>query len=92
MGEEYIKRTALNHFGVKNSANMWRTIGGIVWPHYAIVEGDGHAAEYRAAGVRARRFGAEIFVHPDDQAKAELVDRERSRRYHAQFTAKPQES
>ena len=30
---------------------------------------------YRAEGVRCRRFGAELFVHPADEEVAAQVDR-----------------
>lgn len=69
----YVKRTGLNHWGVKNSADMWRTIGGVVWPHFAIVEDADPAPALRQAGLRARRFGEEVFVHPDDIARAVAV-------------------
>lgn len=69
------KNRGLNHFGVKNSANMWRTYGGEPYPHWAICPTPELIAAYRAAGVRCRRVGEELFVHEADQGAAAEVDK-----------------
>jgi len=66
--------THLNQNGVKDSCGMWRTVDGVKWPHWTTEYRPGLVAYYRRAGVRCKRFGVEIFVHPDDQAAARLVD------------------
>lgn len=66
----------LNHAGVKNSANMWRTFGGELYPHYAIEPTEEQIAAYRAAGVKCRRVGVELFVREADQALAAQVDQQ----------------
>jgi hypothetical protein len=60
----------LNSSGVKDSAGMWRTFNGVRYPHWSTEQYDGQALEMWRAGVRCRRRGCEIFVHPDDDAKA----------------------
>lgn len=75
LGLAAVMHNRRNHFGVKDSANMWRTIGGEIYPHYTTVFDDGERlAAYRAAGIRARRFGEEIFVHHADGRRAFQVD------------------
>ncbi len=70
-----------NHFGVKNSSDCWRTIGDVRWQVWAVQPSDAAVAIYKAHGVRCRdvkrRDGSrDLFVHPDDHAKAELAERE----------------
>ena len=60
----------LNATGVKDSAGMWRTVDGVAWPHWSTVQYEGQDRDLRRAGVRARRCGDEIFIHPDDDDKA----------------------
>lgn len=74
---EYVKRTRLNQNGVKNSSDMWRTVAGVLWPHFAIEEAPDHAPYLRKAGIRVRRFADEIFVHPDDVQRAMEIDDQR---------------
>lgn len=88
---EYVKKRGLNHYGVKNSSDMWRTINGVLWPHFAIEEAPDHASYLRKAGVRVRRFGEEIFVHPDDIPAACEADDQRRAAARAAKTASQSE-
>lgn len=63
-----------NSHGVKFSSDCWRTIRGVRWGNWMSCPGAEIIALYRAAGVRVRRFGEELYIHPDDHEKASAVD------------------
>lgn len=65
----------MNSNGVKDSAGMWRTFNGVVFPHWSTQQYDGQALEMQRAGLRVRLRKDEIFVHPDDIAKAQRFAR-----------------
>lgn len=71
---EIEKKTRLNLHGVKDSADMWRTIKGHHYICWAICPEQGLIVAYRAAGVRCALRGEELFVHHEDKAKAAVVD------------------
>lgn len=62
MAERWTKNAA----GVKDGAAMYRTINGVRWDWWSA----GNIDQLRAAGIRCRRGGGEVFVHPDDEARA----------------------
>lgn len=63
------KRTGLNHCGVKNSADMWRTFNGAHYAHWTSEAVEDEAARLRAQGVRCRRVKDELFIHHEDWAR-----------------------
>jgi hypothetical protein len=68
-----------NPFGVKDSADCWRTINGVRWPQWRCEPSDTIIAAYRAAGVRCRKIkhkdgATDLMIHPDDRDKATEVD------------------
>lgn len=67
------KTTKLNTAGVKNSADMYRTFNGAHYPHWAIDPSPDYVKRLRAAGVRCRRVGVELFIHHEDYAKAVVI-------------------
>lgn len=62
--------TALNRNGVKDSADMWRTVNGERFIQWTAFASDERVRAYRAAGVRCRRFVGEMFIHHEDRAQA----------------------
>jgi len=62
-----------NRFGVNDSADCHRTIGGVVYGSWGSCVPPTLIKAYRAAGVRCRRFGEELFIHPDDKKAALAV-------------------
>lgn len=60
------ERWAKNASGVKDGANMYRTIKGVRWGWWPT----GNIEPLRAAGIRCRKSGGEVFVHPDDDKRA----------------------
>lgn len=67
------KRNRRNDAGVKNSADLYRTFNGDHYPQYAIDASNEYVARLRAAGVRCRRLGQELFVHNGDIALAGTI-------------------
>ena len=55
-----------NAAGVKDGAEMYRTINGVRWAWWSA----GNIDQLRAAGLRCRRSAGEIFVHPEDEKRA----------------------
>lgn len=70
---DYVKNDTRNPAGVKDSANLYRTFGGAHYVHWEIDPSADYIKALRAAGVRCRRVGCELFVHHEDQKKAEPV-------------------
>lgn len=62
MAEPWTKNAA----GVKDGASMYRTIKGVRWDWWPT----GNLDALRSAGIRCRRSGGEVFVHPDDDKRA----------------------
>jgi hypothetical protein len=62
MGEGWTR----NAHGVKDGANMYRTIKGVRWEWWSA----GNIDALRTAGLRCRKSGGEIFIHPDDEERA----------------------
>lgn len=64
-----------NANGVKDSSETYRTFGG---EHYACwTAGDIHRidrAAYKAAGIRSRKVGDDLFVHHEDRMRAAEID------------------
>lgn len=63
-----------NRDGVNDAADCYRTIGGdryVAWMSFPSIT---RIAAYRAAGVRVRRFGEELFVREIDSMEAAQVD------------------
>jgi hydrogenase maturation factor HypE len=79
ISDEHRKATGLNHNGVKNSSDMWRTFNGAYYGHFEIEPADEHVKAYREAGVRCRhvripsRGVNDLFVHHEDEALAAKV-------------------
>ena len=67
-----------NFFGVKDSADLYRTIGGVHFGQYSNAHVDERVAAYRAAGIRFRRIRydgvPELFVANEDWPKAREID------------------
>lgn len=68
------KRRHLNHSGVKNSADMWRTFGGEHYNQWTSEFDDNLVKAYRAAGVKCAVRNGELFVRNTDQDRASAVD------------------
>jgi hypothetical protein len=62
--------------GVAYSADCYRTVNGIRYTAWMFYISEDRIAAYRKAGIRCRRFAGELFIHPDDEAAAEQIDRE----------------
>lgn len=63
-----------NRNGVNDSADCYRTVGGV---HFICWTSDWDkklVTAYRRAGVRCRIFVGEVFIHSEDQTKAASVD------------------
>ncbi|RVC71327.1 hypothetical protein EN759_00490 [Mesorhizobium sp. M00.F.Ca.ET.038.03.1.1] len=69
-----VKSRKLNNFGVKDSANMWRTIKGEHYGQWTSDFDEELIAAYRAAGVRCAKRGDELFVCNKDWDAAAAVD------------------
>lgn len=74
--EPIIKKTSLNRSGVKDASDMWRTINGEHYIQWMSFPTDERVKGYRAAGVKCRRIGAELFVRQADKDKARAYDAE----------------
>jgi hypothetical protein len=66
MGEKTGRR---NEHGVKDANDCWRTIGGVRWNHWMSCHSASVIRLYRDAGLRVRRFGEELYMHPEDEAQ-----------------------
>lgn len=67
-------RNRRNQFGVKDASECYRIIKGheyTAWMSYPSAE---KIKAYRAAGIRCRRFGVELFVHVWDTEEAAKLD------------------
>lgn len=63
-----------NSHGVNDASDCFRTVNGIkyiAWMSFPSLE---RIKAYRDAGVRCRRFGEELFIHPEDESIAIEVD------------------
>lgn len=65
-----------NPFGVKNCADMYRTFNGEHYGQWMSFPSVARVKAYRAAGVRCRRIGEELYVHHMDEDDASKVDAE----------------
>jgi len=68
-------RNQRNKHGVKWQCDSYRTINGehyIAWMSYPAVD---RIMAYRAAGIRCRRFGEELYIHHADKDAATAIDR-----------------
>lgn len=68
-----------NRHGLNDAADCYRTFGGEKYPAWMSYPSADRVRAYRAAGVRCRRQGAELFVHWDDQDAAAEVDAQQER-------------
>lgn len=66
--------TAHRGAGCKLASDCWRTINGQHYEAWLSYPSADRIVAYRAAGVRCRRFGEELFVHTLDTDKASEVD------------------
>lgn len=63
-----------NSHGVNDASDCVRTVNGIkyiAWMSFPTIE---IIKSYRLAGVRCRRFGEELFIHPDDEVIVIEID------------------
>jgi hypothetical protein len=70
-----------NHHGVKNSAECWRTVDDVRWPHWRCDPTDRIVAAYREKGILYSRIkhkdgSTDLFVHPEDHVAATAIDHE----------------
>lgn len=63
-----------NKYGINDAADCHRTFNGELYPAWMSYPSDDRISEYRKAGIRCRRLGAELFVHHDDREKAAEID------------------
>lgn len=63
-----------NAHGVKESANCYRTIDGARYDCWISCPSAARVTAYRAAGIRCRRQGEELFVHQMDTDMAAAID------------------
>ena len=63
-----------NSAGVKWACDTYRTIGGVQYGAWMSFPSPERIVAYRNAGVRCRRFGEELYVHPLDEDMAAKVD------------------
>lgn len=72
------KSNQRNEYGVKNSAELYRTIGGVHYAQYSNSYVEKRVIAYRAAGIRFRSIKydgvPELFVPKEDWDKARQVD------------------
>jgi hypothetical protein len=64
-----------NSSGVNDASDCVRTVNGVKYGAWMSFPTEDRIKAYRAAGVRCRRFGEELFVHPMDEEVAAQVDR-----------------
>ena len=64
-----------NSSGVNDAIDCIRTVNGVKYIAWMSFPTEARIKAYRAAGVRCRRFGEELFVHPMDEEDAQKVDR-----------------
>jgi hypothetical protein len=75
------KKTTLNAHGVKDAADMWRTFNGEHYIQWMSFPPDERIKGYRAAGIKCRRVGEELFVRQSDKDKALAYDAENPEPY-----------
>lgn len=63
-----------NRNGVKDAFDCFRTINGVKYVAWMSFPTKERIKSYRAAGIRCRRFGEELFVHPMDEENAKRID------------------
>lgn len=63
-----------NSYGVKDASDCWRTVAGVRWGQWVSFPSPARIVAYRGAGLRVRRFGEELHIHPDDRARATELD------------------
>ena len=63
-----------NNHGVNETTACYRTIKGERYVGWTSGASTNRVAAYRAAGVRCRRLGDDLFVCHADEAKAKQVD------------------
>lgn len=64
-----------NAQGLKDSINCYRTVDGYRYDAWISCPSQDRIAAYRAAGIRCRKFGEELFVHQLDTDMAASIDR-----------------
>ena len=63
-----------NALGLKESVNCYRTFGGYRYDCWLSCPSEGRIAAYRAAGIRCKRIGEELYVHQLDTDMAATLD------------------
>lgn len=63
-----------NHFGVKNSCDLYRNIEGELWVQWTSEWVTERAFEYRKNGIGARVIKGELFIRESDREKATQLD------------------
>jgi len=63
-----------NPKGVNDASDCFRTIDGVKYSAWTSFPSADRIAAYRAASVRCRRFGEELFIHPLDEDQAAQID------------------
>jgi hypothetical protein len=63
-----------NSFGVNDATDCYRTVGGGLFVDWGGGTSAARMKAYRAAGVRCRRFGDDLYVRKADATNAIAVD------------------
>lgn len=63
-----------NRYGVKDAVDSYRTINGARYEAWLYFPSVARIKAYRAAGIRCRRQGEELFVHQMDVDEARKLD------------------
>lgn len=69
-------RNTRNAHGVKESSDCYRTFSDGRYDCWMSCPSDERIAAYRAAGIRCKRRGEELFVHQMDTDMATKIDRQ----------------
>lgn len=63
------KRNYRNRYGVKDASDCWRTINGEHFIAWMSFPSDDLIKAYRAAGIKCRRYGVELFIRESDKQR-----------------------
>lgn len=63
-----------NAHGVNDLSQMYRTVDGVRWEAYGYAPPADRIAAYRAIGVRCRKVGDILFMHPEDFGESWRID------------------
>jgi len=65
-----------NRYGCNDAFECYRTFNGEKYPAWMSFPSSDRIRAYRAAGIRCRRLGDELFVHFADRDRAAAIDAE----------------